>query len=126
MPDNEVQEYSLAEVLKQLAQGRFHDEATAALSGLVKEMMRVADISGGKPKGAFVLTIKMSLDRGILDLDPAVKVTAPATVRARTIMYPSPDGRLRRNDINQTALALSESRDVSTTDVRDIRTAKTT
>ncbi len=121
-----MQEYSLAEVLKAIAQGRFHDEATQALGALVKDMMRVADISGGKPKGTFVLTLKMSLDRGILELDPAVKVTAPATIRARTIMYPDKNGRLSRNDISQTQLALAESRDVSTTDVRDIRTAKTT
>jgi hypothetical protein len=126
MPDEqEGQERSLAQVLKELGGGSFHREASEALATLVKEMWRVAEAAGGKPKGKLVLTLNLSLDRGIMDLDPSVKVTTPATIRARTIMYPGPDGRLSRNDFRQGALALENARDVSTAPVRDIRSVGT-
>lgn len=122
MPDQqEGQEPSFAQMLRDLGGGSFHREATEALASLVKEMWRVAEATGGKPKGTFDLKIKFVLDRGIMDVDPAVKITAPATVRARTIMYPTPDGRLSRNDLRQGQLALEGARDVSTAPVRDIR-----
>lgn len=111
---------SLADVLLALGNGSFHEEATEALSSLVKELARVAEASGGKPKGKLVLTINFQLDRGIMDVDPSVKVTQPATVRARTIMYPAPDGRLSKNDLRQGMLALEQARDVGHGKVRDI------
>lgn len=116
---------SLTEVLEVLGQGRFVEEATAQLRGLVKEMNRVAEIGGGKPKGKLTITLSLGLDRGIFDLEPSIKITTPASVRARTIMYSTADGQLSKNDTRQGFLPLAEAKDVSTRgavrDVRDIR-----
>jgi hypothetical protein len=122
MPEQlETEKYSLADQLKTLGAGRFDEEATQAVRELVRAMTRVAETSGGKPKGQIVITLKLQLDRGVFDMDPAIKVTTPATQRARTIFYAMPDGRLSKHDHRQTELALSGARDVSTADDRPIR-----
>jgi hypothetical protein len=130
MADNalKTQRASLSDLLLEISQGRFHEEATAALTQLVKEMNRVADVGGGKPKGKLVLTINFMMDRGIMEVDPGVKITTPATPRARVIMYTTPDGRLSKNDTRQGMLDLDTAKDVSTAgavrevdDVRSIR-----
>jgi len=116
---------TFADLIRSLGSGRFHDEATEGLSMLVKEMTRVAESSGGKPKGQLTLTIKLQLDRGVMDLDPSITIKTPATVRARTLMYPSADGRLTRNDTRQGMLELEAAKDVSTvTDIRSVNAAR--
>jgi hypothetical protein len=122
MLDN--QKASLANVLVGLGQGRFHDEATEALQRLVKEMNRVAEAGGGKPKGKLVITLDLMLDRGIFELNPGVKVTTPATVRARTIMFSTPDGQLSKNDLRQGTLGLEGAKDVGFGEVKDFRAAQ--
>lgn len=114
---------SIVDVLTGLGGGRFVEEATAQLKTLVKEMNRVAESGGGKPKGKIVITLALGLDRGIFDLEPTVQVKPPSTVRARTIMYSGVDGRLSKNapPSNQHQLPLSEAKDVSTrSDVRSV------
>lgn len=126
MPKDE-QDATIIDVLGGLGQGRFVEEATAKLRELVKEINRVAEVGGGKPKGKIILSLTLGLDRGIFDVEPSIKITTPATVRARTIMYSTPDGRLTKNDFRQGQLALEEAKDVSTRaavrDVRDFRAA---
>lgn len=109
---------NFAEFIRSISSGAFHDEATEALKTVVREIVRVAEASGGKPKGKLVLTINMQMDRGVMDVNPDVKITTPSTVRARSIMYPTRDGGLSRTDQRQ--LALPGVRDAMP-DVRDIR-----
>jgi hypothetical protein len=71
------------------------------------------------------VSFKLVLDRGIMEVEPAIQTKSPANVRARSLMYPSADGRLSRNDTRQGTLALAESQDVSTAEVRDIRSMQT-
>lgn len=120
----ETQHASLANVLVGLGHGRFHEEATEALQKVVKEMNRVADSGGGKPKGKLVITLDLVLDRGIFELNPSIKITTPATVRARTIMYSTPDGQLSKNDTRQGMLGLEAPRDVGFGEVRDFKAAQ--
>jgi hypothetical protein len=117
------QDATIIDTLAGLLQGRFAEEATEQMRGLVKEMNRCAEVGGGKPKGKLVITINLHLDRGIYALEPSVKATSPSPARALTIMYSTPDGRLVKNapPSPQHSLPLSESKDVSTTtDVRDV------
>lgn len=125
---DDQQEETLVDTLKGIAQGRFVEEATDQMRTLVKEMNRVASIGGGKPKGKLVITLNLTLDRNVFDLEPSIRVTTPAAVRARTVMFSTADGRLLKQapPSPQQQLALGEGqrdvKDVSTrADVRDIR-----
>lgn len=121
MPETEDRD-TILDTLHGIAQGRFVREVTEQMQALVKEMNRVAELGGGKPKGKLVLTLNLALDRGIMSVEPAIKITTPNPIRALTIMYPTADGRLTKNDTRQGMLALGEGKDVSTrVDVRDIR-----
>jgi hypothetical protein len=114
---------TIVDTLAGLMQGRFVEEATEQMRVLVKEMNRCAEVGGGKPKGKLVITINLTLDRGIFALEPSAKTVSPSPARALTIMYSTADGRLQKNapPSQQHSLPLSESKDVSTnTDVRDI------
>jgi hypothetical protein len=122
---NPDQDQAFSGFIEGLSRGSLNDEATDQLRELVKEMTRIAETSGGKPKGKLVLTINLMLDRGIMDVDPKLTVTRPTPVRARSVMYALADGRLSKNDVRQNELALSSGgvKD-GTPDVKDIRTAR--
>lgn len=119
---------TVVDMLAGLMQGRFIDEATQKFRVLVKEMTRTAEVTGGKPKGKFVITVNMTLDRDNFMLEPLATAVPPKQASALTIMYATPDGRLTKTPqpSAQHALPLSteprEVKDVSTrTDVRDVR-----
>lgn len=113
---------SLTDVIKACGGGAFHDEATAELQALVKDIRRVAETIGGKPRGMLTLKLKLTLDRGIFDVEAGIAVTSPAVIRARTIMYDAEDGSLFKNEQRQ--LSLSGIVKDGTPDVTNIRTAR--
>ena len=119
-PTNE----GFAETLRTINGGDFEAEATEALRELVQRIQHVAEHGGGKPKGKIVVALTIKQDRGIMEIEPDIKVVTPGLVRNRTIMYGTPDGRLVANDPRQTSLALGPAKDVSTRSVVDIRQAQ--
>lgn len=119
-PTNE----GFASTLSAINGGDFEEEATEALRELVQRIQHVAERGGGKPKGKIVLTLTIKQDRGVMEIEPDLKLVTPGLVRNRTIMYGTPDGRLVDSDPRQTSLALGPAKDVSTRGVVDIRQAQ--
>jgi hypothetical protein len=112
----------LADLLKSISGGDFHDDATRKLEKLVATMRDVARNTGAAAKGKIVFSVSMKLDRGMFDIDADMKVTEPATVRGRTVLWSNEKGELVRQDPRQGSLALSAPvRDGTPPVVRDIR-----
>jgi hypothetical protein len=112
----------LADLLRSISGGDFHDDATNKLVKLVATMRNVAQNTGGAAKGKLVITVTAKLDRGMFDIDADMKVTEPATVRGRTVLWSNENGELVRQDPRQTTLALSAPvKDGTPPVVRDIR-----
>lgn len=109
---------SLANLLVELNQGRFHEEATEAQQKLVKEMTRVAASGRSKVKGTLTLKLNFTLDRGRFDVDPDVTTKAPAVLRAVQTLYAGPDGQLLKEDPAQYKLGV-EVRDPGFGQVKD-------
>jgi hypothetical protein len=107
---DESDEYSLADMLKMLGSGQFHEDATDAMKALCRNMEQVSRATGGTPKGQLVITMKFKLDRSIMEIEPTFKVTTPSPTRARTILFPDGKGNLHRNNQNQGTLPLEEKR----------------
>ena len=111
MPEQRSDEAMFSDFVRTMTRGALDEEATAEMQELVKEMTRIAETSGGKPKGKLVLTVNFSLDRGVMDVDAKVTIARPARVRARTIMYPQRDGSLSKEDESQGRLFAGEVKD---------------
>jgi len=123
MAENNTKAGKFSTFLADFARGSLDDEITDQLTELVREMTRISETSGGKPKGKLTLSVEFVLDRGVMDVNPKLNVTRPTPLRARAVMYPTRDGGLSSQDESQHRLALSgEVRDVSP-DIKDIRTA---
>lgn len=121
-PTNEKEGFTAT--LRAIGGGSFEAEATEALRELVQRIQYVAERGGGKPKGKIVVSLTIKQDRGIMEIEPDIRVVTPGVVRNRTIMYGTPDGRLVDSDPRQTSLALAPAKDVSTHGVVDIRQAQ--
>lgn len=106
--------------------GGFNQEVTDAMAQVVREINRVFAAGGNaKPKGKITIAIAMTLDRGVMDINPDVKISLPAVVRSRTIRYPLSDGRLSETDPRQLELLnAGEKGDVRSVAVTDIRSAQ--
>lgn len=113
---------SLSDVIRACGGGQFHDDATAELQALVKEVRRVGETVGGTPSGTLTIKLKLTLDRGIFDVTAALAVKSPAVIQARTIMYDDNEGALYKNDQRQ--LTLTGVVKDGTPDVTHIRTAR--
>lgn len=111
MADNTRSEDMFSDLVRTIARGALDEDATVQLKELVKEMTRVGETTGGKPKGKITLTITFVLDRGVMDVDPRLSVVRPTPVRARSILYPQRDGGLSKEDVRQGRLFAGEVRD---------------
>lgn len=126
MPDDITPQDTLdfAHMLKGLGSGSFNDDATSELIDLVKTMRaNAASLGGAKQKGKLKVEIALTLENGLMIVDPKMSVTTPTIARQITIMYPTLDGRLSKQPDNgaQQRLALSSAKDVSTPDLRAVR-----
>lgn len=105
MPD-ERETNDLAELIRDLSGGEFHEGATKEMKELVASMMEVERNTGGKPKGKLTVTLDVVLDGGILDIRGSVSVKKPSKVNGRVMRYGTQDGVLLREDPRQGLLAL--------------------
>ena len=114
-------EFSLANLLRTIGSGQFHEDATNAMQSLVREMERVSRATGGTPKGQLVITVKFKQDRGIMEIEPTFKLTSPSPTRARSILFLDGKGNLSRHNTDQRNLPLEEKR-IRDVPVQEIRT----
>jgi hypothetical protein len=117
------EELTLADLLKVLAHGAFHEDATQAHNSLCETMTKVATASGGIAKGSLTISLKYKMDRGVFEVDPSYKVTTPSTPRLRTMLFPDKNGRLHRANQQQLSLPGVDApieRAVEAAPVRDV------
>jgi hypothetical protein len=105
--------------------GRIAEDATHHLKELIVEMRRVAQTSGGTPKGKLAITFTFKLDRNLIEVDGAIAVTMPRAKRERTLLFLDKDGRLALNNPQQIAMELPAGpapvRDVPAVDQPPVR-----
>lgn len=121
MADTETE--NLADLLKEMSGGEFHESATKRLEKLVQTLHERVRNGGGKPKGKLTLVLTFKLDRGVIEIEGDVKVTEPATVHGRDFRYGTDDGRLVKEDPRNLTLALESPRQPrdATPDRRNVR-----
>jgi len=88
--------------------GELHTELTKAVREIVAELHNVAMDQGGSPKGALSITLGFKLDRGVIEVESAVKTTLPKRRRQRSIFYATADNNLTRRNPRQAELPLRD------------------
>lgn len=106
---------TFAAVLGALRYGELSDELDAELSKLTHECATT-----GRP-GSLTLTIKLKPGKGRhFAITDEVKVKLPKADRGETLMFPTPEGFLSRNDPKQLAIEGLTVVDTSTGEILDV------
>ena len=109
-PDDLPQFY---EVIQRMREGELNDKLTEATQGMMRHLLdRQRDI-GGKPEGKLVLTMKYTLDDGMLDLRATFAVTTPKVPVTRGVFYVKSDGSLTTLNPAQRSLPFGVTRDAA-------------
>jgi len=87
---------SFNSTIDQLRYGELHDELDAGLATLVSACTETGKV------GELTLTIKLKPGKGgQIEVLDAVKLKVPAHERGTTLMFPTPEGNLQREDPRQ-------------------------
>ena len=96
---------SFAAFIAEIEKGALNDDLSTELQRLVATLRDHLAASGGKvAKGALTLTLNLTLDRGLIELVPAIKIKTPDTRRDRAIYWPTDGDNLSPQNPNQLAL----------------------
>lgn len=116
MAQKEVIRRRFSQTIDALRRGELGTELDVAMSELVMQCRAT-----GK-KGALTLTITVKPTKGMhVEIEDDVKLKAPRTEKGTTLMFPTPEGWLTRNDPQQADM-LDQIRDVEApkTEIRDV------
>lgn len=105
------------QVISAVEDGHLHNDLSDKLRDLVGDLENAATQRGGKAAGTFTLTLKLSLEGGIMEIAADIATKAPKPKRGRSIFYVTPENNLTRRDPRQPDLPL---RDVSVAPARGL------
>lgn len=108
---------NFAQVLAAIEDGHFHGDLSDKLRDVVGDLENAAMQRGGKAAGTLTLTLKLSLEGGIMEISGDISTKVPKPKRGRSIFYVTPENNLSRRDPKQPDLPL---RDVSVPGARGL------
>ena len=94
------------QTLEQIEDGELLVELDASMAAMVSELRQVFAAQGGKPKASLTLKITMQMEKGSVFVDADVTTKLPKRGKPITMLYPTKDNLLVRNDPKQGVLAL--------------------
>lgn len=107
MPEHEsVESSEFTEFVATVEGGRIAEDAAHHLRELIAELRRVANTSGGTPKGKLKLEFAFKYDRGMVEVDGAIGVTLPRAKRERTLLWIDKDGKVLAHNPSQMVMEL--------------------
>jgi hypothetical protein len=109
---------AFSQQIASLAKGTLDAELTEALSELVKAI----NDHGKKGSITLTLSLKPEVQNGevkMISIKPDVKVSSPQPQRLSSVMWPTYDGELLRDDPDQAQLDL-KSVDIETGEVKEL------
>ncbi len=87
---------TLAEFIRSLEDGQFDADCYEALKDLAATLCDVAFQAGGKAKAKFTITLDFVQEGGVTAIKSAFKSSLPPDVRAKSILFLTPDNRFTR------------------------------
>ena len=102
---NDESPRSFSAFIAEIERGALNDDLSTELQQLVAALRDHAAAFGMKAvKGSLTLTLNLTLDRGLIELTPVVKVKTPDEKRNRAIYWPTDGDNLSPQNPNQLAL----------------------
>ena len=84
-------------------------ELDKAITGAVSAIRESFAATGGKPKAVIGLRLSIKMEKGVVFVDADVSTKLPKRERQITLLYPTKDNTLVKNDPKQTSLFTGEA-----------------
>jgi hypothetical protein len=96
------------QTLEACEDGKVLVDLDQAMTTAVAALRESFSTVGGKPRAGITLKVALKMEKGLVFVDCDVTTKLPKRERAMTLLYPTKDNTLARNDPKQGTLSLGE------------------
>jgi hypothetical protein len=99
---------TFAQLIAEHEDGRFQHAATEKLNDVIEQLVEAAGLRGGKADGSMTVTLKLSIDGGMIEINADMATKTPRLKRGKSIYWLTPNNQLSRSNPHQPELELRD------------------